>query len=62
MSTEPDVWSELVSTLTPEEQSAVVEFIKFIRVQREKARVGSFLAAVDEFAAAHPDLLRRLAQ
>lgn len=51
--------TELVSQLTPEEQSAVRKFIEFIKGRKEKS---IFLSAVDEFIAEHPELLRRLAQ
>jgi hypothetical protein len=50
--------TRLVTQLSPEEQSVVKEFIVFL-----KGRKGSpFLAAIEEFVAAHPELLRRLAQ
>ncbi len=54
--------AELVSQLTPEEQSAVEAFIAFLKERKEKSRETLFLAALDEFIAAHPELLRRLAQ
>ena len=50
-----------VSTLNPQEQAAVREFIAFLK-QRRESRQSPFLAAVDEFIAQHPDLLQRLAQ
>ena len=52
---------ELVAQLSAEEQAAVREFVNFLR-ERRAASPSPFLAAVDEFMAAHPELLRRLAQ
>ena len=51
--------SEVIKTLTPEEQEAVRLFILFLK---EKKRSGSspFLAAVNEFVDKHPELIRRL--
>jgi hypothetical protein len=53
---------DLVSQLSPAEQSAVKEFIEFLRQRQEQPIRTSFLAAIDEFIVAHPELLRRLAQ
>ena len=53
--------AEIVSTLTPEQQAAVREFIGFLQ-KRDKSAATDFLAAVDEFIGEHPELLRRLAQ
>jgi hypothetical protein len=53
---------DLVSQLSPAEQSAVKDFIEFLRQRKEQLAQTSFLAALDEFIAAHPELLRRLAQ
>jgi hypothetical protein len=58
----PEPLSELISRLAPEEQSAVREFIQFLRARQREAGTGAFLSAVEEFIAAHPELLRRLAQ
>jgi len=58
---EPEVLTQLVSQLSAEEQSAVKEFITFLRERRGKQPQTAFLAAIDEFIAAHPALLRRLA-
>ena len=54
--------SQRVSELSPAEQSAVIEFITFLKERNGKLPPNSFQAAVDEFIAAHPELLRRLAQ
>jgi hypothetical protein len=54
--------SELVLDLSAEEQAAVREFIEFIRRGKVIATGKPFLAAVDEFIAGHPELLRRLAE
>jgi hypothetical protein len=52
----------LVSQLSAEEQSAVREFITYLKKRDGKLPETSFQAAIDEFIAAHPELLRRLAQ
>jgi len=50
--------TQLVAELSPSEQSVVQQFILFLKGEKPT----SFQAAIDEFIAAHPDLLRRLAQ
>ena len=50
-----------ISSLTPEEQDSVRQFIEFIQHRGASPRSG-FLNAVDEFIDQHPDLLQRLAQ
>jgi hypothetical protein len=57
----PEGFRELISQLSPEEQAAVHEFVKYLHSRRTTSAETSFLAAVDEFIAAHPELLRRLA-
>jgi len=52
---------DIVNTLNPEEQAAVREFIEVLK-RRTESQGSSFLTAVDEFIADHPDLLQRLAQ
>ncbi|HUU13539.1 MAG TPA: hypothetical protein VM182_07495 [Terriglobia bacterium] len=52
---------EIFSQLSPEEQVAVRDFIQFIKGRKESSRPTDFAAAVEEFIAAHPDLLQRLA-
>jgi hypothetical protein len=54
--------SQLVSELSAEERSAVERFISFLKERNGKLPEASFQAAIDEFIAAHPELLRRLAQ
>ena len=54
--------TELVDSLSPEEQAVVVDFIRFFRGQREQPNPSPFLSAIDEFMAEHPELLRRLAE
>jgi hypothetical protein len=54
--------ADLVSQLSPEEQSAVREYIEFLRERKAKSPQAPFLAALDEFIATHSELLRRLAQ
>jgi len=53
--------ADLISTLTPEQQESVKQFVDFLK-RRELAKRTSFLTAVDEFIDQHPELLRRLAQ
>jgi hypothetical protein len=58
----PKDLGQLVSELSPAEQSAVKEFIVFLKERNGKPPETSFQAAIDEFISAHPELLRRLAQ
>jgi len=51
----------LIDSLTPQEQEAVREFIRFLKAKGEPPQ-SPFLAAVDEFIDRHPELLRRFAQ
>ena len=51
--------ADVISSLTPEEQESVRDFVKFLR---ERPATSPFLAAVDEFIDQHPKLLPRLAQ
>lgn len=55
-------FTELVSQLSPEEKAAVREFIEFIKRRKNESELTPFLAAIEEFMAAHPELLRRLSQ
>ena len=50
----------IISSLTPEEQESVKQFVDFLR--RKGSAPSPFLAAVEEFIDQHPELLRRLAQ
>ena len=52
----------LISELTAEEQSAMREYIEFLRGRNVKLPQTPFSAALDEFIAPHPELLRRLTQ
>jgi len=56
----PEDLSQLVSELSPAEQSAVKEFITFLKERNGELPQTSFQAAIDEFIAAHPELLREL--
>jgi len=58
----PEDLTQLVSELSPAEQSAVKEFITFLKARNGKPPETAFQAAIEEFIAAHPELLRRLAQ
>jgi hypothetical protein len=51
----------VISSLTPEEQESVQQFVDFLR-RKGSATPSPFLAAVEEFIDQHPDLLQRLAQ
>jgi hypothetical protein len=51
--------SEIINSLTPREQESVRLFVDFLRGKNPPS---TFLAAVDEFIEAHPELLSRLAQ
>ena len=52
---------ELVSSLNPEEQAVVRQFIEFLK--RESAPPhSSFLTAIDEFTERHAELLERLSR
>jgi len=53
--------ADVISSLTPEEQESVRQFVEFLKRKGSAAR-SPFLAAVDEFIDQHPELLRRLAQ
>ena len=53
--------AEVITSLTPEEQESVRQFIEFLK-GRGASPSSPFLAAVDEFIDQHPELLRRLAQ
>jgi len=57
----PGSLAEIVDTLTPEQQTAVREFIDFLKTGAAP-RENRFRAAVSEFLDERPDLLRRLAQ
>jgi hypothetical protein len=53
--------ADVISSLTPEEQESVKQFVDFLR-RKGSASSSPFQAAVDEFIDQHPELLRRLAQ
>lgn len=53
--------ADVISSLTPEEQESVKQFVKFLK-QKGSSPPSPFLAAVDEFIDHHQELLRRLAQ
>jgi len=53
--------ADIISSLTPEEQESVRQFVEFLKRKGSSPSL-SFLAAVDEFIGQHPELLRRLAQ
>jgi hypothetical protein len=53
--------ADVISTLTPEEQKSVRQFVEFLKL-RGSSPPSPFLVAVDEFIEQHPELLRRLAQ
>ena len=53
--------SEAINSLTPEEQESVRLFIDVLKT-RERRGPSHFLAAVNQFVAEHPELLRRLGE
>jgi hypothetical protein len=53
--------ADVISSLTPEEQESVKQFVEFLK-RKGSSSSSVFLAAVDEFIDLHPELLRRLAQ
>jgi hypothetical protein len=54
--------TEVVQSLTPQEQEAVLRFIDHLKGKGESTGPQApFLQASDEFIADHPDLLQRLA-
>jgi len=53
--------ADVISSLTPEEQESVHQFIDFLK-RKGSSTSSPFLAAVDEFINQHPELLRHLAQ
>ncbi len=58
----PDKLTELVASLSPEQQSAVEAFIRYLQERGPGLPRSDLRAAVDEFVREHSDLLRRLAQ
>ncbi len=58
----PENLTQLVSELSPEEQSAVREFIIFLKSRHQDQPTISVQAALDEFIRDHSELLRRLAE
>ena len=52
---------DVISSLTPQEQEAVMEFVEFLK-RKGSSPSSPFLAAVDEFIDQHSELLRRLAR
>lgn len=54
--------ADLISSLTPEQQESVKQFVEFLKRKALSSQSPAFLTAVDEFIDEHPELLRRLAQ
>ena len=54
--------ADLISSLTPEQQESVKQFVEFLTRKAPLSQSSAFLTAVDEFIDEHPDLLRRLAE
>jgi hypothetical protein len=50
----------LIASLSPEEQTAVQEFIRYLKDNSQPTV--TFRAALDSFVRQHPELLRRLVQ
>ena len=57
----PQQLLNLIQTLSPEQQTAVEEFIQHLKQTKLQPPV-SFRSALDSFVREHPELLRRLAQ
>lgn len=56
-------FAEVVRSLTPQEQEAVLQFIDYLKRRHDSANSGlGFIDAADEFIGQHPDLLQRLAR
>jgi hypothetical protein len=53
--------ADVISSLTPEEQESVKQFVEFLK-RKGASQATPFSRAVDEFIDQHPELLRRLAQ
>jgi len=53
--------TDVIKSLTPEEQESVRQFIEYLR-KREASVRSSFLQAADQFISEHPDLLQRLSR
>ena len=54
--------TELIASLTAEQQAAVEEFIKYLKEQCKDAPNVSFRDVLDSFVREHSELLQRLAQ
>jgi hypothetical protein len=52
--------ADVISSLTPEEQESVKQFIEFLK-RKSSAPSSLFLEAVNQFVEQNPELLRRLA-
>jgi len=52
---------DAVKSLSPEEQTSVLQFIDYLKRQKA-AGTSPFLQAAAQFIAEHPELLQRLAQ
>jgi len=53
--------ADVISSLTPEEQESVRQFVEFLK-RKPSASSSPFAAAVNEFIEQHSELLQRLAQ
>ena len=52
---------DAVSSLSPEEEKSVLQFIDYLKRQNTSGP-SPFLQAAEQFMAEHPELLRRLSQ
>lgn len=57
----PQQLLQLITTLSPQQQAAVEEFVRHLKQKNVPSALG-FRAALDSFVREHPDLLRRLAE
>jgi hypothetical protein len=53
--------TEAVNSLSPEQQTSVLEFISYLK-RIDTSTTSPFVQAAEQFMANHPELLQRLAQ
>jgi hypothetical protein len=58
----PERLTEMLASLSPEQQSAVETFIRYLQQRDQVGSSTELQGAIDEFLREHSDLLRQLAQ